>query len=1318
MPSRTQLCAKALGTFLLLMFCLSSFAQTPNLRGFGNVGPRARITQAIDPDQVVPLKGNVHPLARSQYDRGVAPDSLPAERMLLVLQRSPEQQAALDQLLEEQQVEGSPNYHRWLTPQEFGQLFGPAESDINTITAWLTSNGFQVNNVAAGRNVIEFSGTAGQVRQAFGTRIHQYNVNGRQHWANANDPKIPAALAPVVVGVSTINSFGRKPMSHRIADAIPAKKTVPAYTTASGFYAVAPYDFATIYNVLPLWNSQSTPINGTGQSIAIVGRSNINTAEVASFRSRLGLPANPPNVILNGPDPGILDGESMEAYLDVEWSGAVAPQATINFVVTQGTTTTDGVDLSAQYIVDHNLSPVMSVSFGSCEAGMGPASRTFYNSLWEQAAAQGITVSVSSGDNGSAGCDDPTLNGKNNYIAASSGAAVSGLASTPFNVALGGTDFNQTAATAPTYWNTNNDTHGASAIGYIPETTWNESCAQSGTAGHPTANCSATTIKNDGIWAGSGGRSLFYAKPSWQSGSQVPADGKRDLPDVSLFSATGANKSFYLICDGSCADTSSPNYPSYSGVGGTSAAAPAFAGIMALVNQKSGARQGNANYSLYALAAKQTYSNCVSTANGGPASSCTFNDITLGNIDVPCVAGSTNCTNGTLVDPSATSTQAWGSKSSYDLATGLGSINVQNLVNNWSTATFTPTTTTITSLTAPATHGGSANVSITVAPTSGTGTPTGDVSLIAKYADGTSVGFDSVTLPTGSKTITASTTALPGGQYNVMAHYAGDGTFAASDSAGTPVTINPQNSQTVVKLVALSGSSASFATSVAYGSPYILRMWVTGPGETVSSPTQDSACASSNPATCPTGHITLKDGAALLDGGDFTLSGFGWVEDPIIQLTGGSHAIAASYQGDSSYNASTGTTNVTITKATTATAAPSDPGSVKTNSNVTISAVVTAANSNGAAPGAANGPNSTTQGVTFYDGTTALTGNVTYVGTDFVPLVGTGNGVAPTLTATITTQFTTVGTHQISAQYNGDINYSASPTKSASTPVTVTQGGGPATHMSVTAPSGATQGAAFNFTVTALDANNATANGYTGTVHFTSTDNTATLPTNATLTNGTGTFSAILNTIGTFTITATDTVTSSITGTSGNITVADPLADFTVTASPTSATVNRGSTGTSTITVTSTTGFNTAVALTCTVAPAVSKGPTCSFNPASVTPPANGTTTSTLTVATTPTTTAGLYKGFGWTLAGGSGVFAFVLLGVPGVRRRMNSTVLMLVIGLILVAGTVACGGGGGTTSGGGGSTVTGTPSGTYTVTVTGTGGGKTHTATFTVTVP
>ena len=463
----------------------------------------ARITQPVDMENLVTLRGNTHPLARPEYDQGAAPDSLPTERMLLVLQRSAEQETALRKLLDEQQIKSSPNYHMWLNPEQFGQQFGPADADIQAVTSWLSSQGFQVSHVAAGRTVIEFSGTAGQVRQAFHTEIHKFVVKGKEHWANASDPQIPAALTPVVAGLASLNNFPRKPMHRRLGTFSRSKATGevrPLFTSPYGSgYAlgVGPWDFATIYNVTPLWNAGT---DGTGQTIAIVSDSNINTQDVVDFRSMFGLPANVPQIILNGPDPGINSDET-EADLDVEWAGAVARGATIDLVVSEFTETTQGVDLSALYIIDNNLAPVMSESYGDCEAGLGNGANAFYSTLFEQGAAQGITIVQAAGDNGSAGCDDygPSYEIAAQYF----GLAVSGNASTPFDVAVGGTDFND-SSNWQQYWNTTNTSpQQSSANSYIPEMTWNDSCATGGLLG-----CAAgVSSYGTDLVAGGGGQS-------------------------------------------------------------------------------------------------------------------------------------------------------------------------------------------------------------------------------------------------------------------------------------------------------------------------------------------------------------------------------------------------------------------------------------------------------------------------------------------------------------------------------------------------------------------------------------------------------------------------------------------------------------------------------------------------------------------------------------------------------------------------------------------------------------------------------------------
>ncbi|HEY4978730.1 MAG TPA: protease pro-enzyme activation domain-containing protein, partial [Candidatus Acidoferrum sp.] len=453
-------------------FAAHSFVLLGFLIFFGGSVARAqlqpRVTQAIDNHLRVTLAGNVHPLARAEFDRGTAGNAQPMTRMLLLLKRSDAQQAALSSFMEQQQDKSSPNYHAWLSPQDFGAQYGPDDADIQAVSGWLASQGFTVNKVYSGKSIIEFSGNAGQVQQAFNTEIRKYEVLGKLYTANAQDPQIPAALAPVVSGIVSLNSFPRT--SHArylgVARRVAGKSglqplfTFPRPNGNGNFYGLGPGDFATIYNSQNLISGGN---DGSNQTIAVVGETNINAQDVISFRSIFGLPANftANNIILNGEDPGITSiDEETEADLDVEWSGATAPGATVKFVVSASTPASQGIDLSALYIIEHNLAGVMSESYGFCEQNLGTAGNAFYNSLWEQAAAQGITAVVSSGDGGTAGCDD-----FNTQTAATSGLAVSGLSGTPFNVSVGGTDFDQRLN--PTlYWKlTNNATTGTSAIG-------------------------------------------------------------------------------------------------------------------------------------------------------------------------------------------------------------------------------------------------------------------------------------------------------------------------------------------------------------------------------------------------------------------------------------------------------------------------------------------------------------------------------------------------------------------------------------------------------------------------------------------------------------------------------------------------------------------------------------------------------------------------------------------------------------------------------------------------------------------------------------
>ncbi|HYL68626.1 MAG TPA: S53 family peptidase [Candidatus Limnocylindria bacterium] len=654
--NRVVFCSVFLLAAVALIFSTWTLAQTSSVV--------SRITEAVDEARLVRLPGNTHPLARPEFDQGIAPPDLPMERIMLVLKRSPEQDAAAEQLAAEQLDKSSPNYHHWLTAAEYGQRFGPSDSDIQTITSWLSSHGFEINSVAKGRNVIEFSGNASQLNEALHTQIHRFIVNGEEHWANASDPQIPAALAPVVAGPLSLHNFHRIPMARRLGQFSRSKATGevrpvnPNFTFDIGSpcglnnncFAVGPADFAAIYHVQDLWNVKPTAIDGTGQTIAIANDSNINIADAHNFRTLFGLPTNDPKVILAGTDPG-KNGDEVEADIDTQWSGAVAKNATIDLVIAASTNASQGVDLAAQFIIQNHVAPILSESFGDCESALGAAGNLMFNNMWQQAAMSNITVLISTGDSGAAGCENPNPN-LTTPQPAKTGAAISGIASTPFNTAVGGTDFNQFNLQA-NFWNTTPTTSATgqtqlTAKGYIPESVWNDSCTNMTfiSAGFdPTiiAACNDKNVSPSFIVpvGGGGGISTIYSKPAWQT-ALTPGDGQRDVPDVSLFAGAGLVGSFYVICQqdanpdksNAACDLNSP-FMHFSAVGGTSVSTQAFAGIMALVLQKNspGAGLGLINPTLYTLAGTPGNS-CVSVAN--PAATCIFNDITTGTNSEPC----------------------------------------------------------------------------------------------------------------------------------------------------------------------------------------------------------------------------------------------------------------------------------------------------------------------------------------------------------------------------------------------------------------------------------------------------------------------------------------------------------------------------------------------------------------------------------------------------------------------------------------------------------------------------------------------------------
>jgi subtilase family serine protease len=670
-----------------------------------------RIAKAVNESELSRVPGTTHPMARAEFDQGSVSDSLPMEHMFLILRRSPEQQQALDKFSAELHDPTSANYHKWLTADQLGRIYGPSRQEINAVVQWLSSHGLRVNTVHKSGLVIDVSGNAAQVRDAFHTEIHAYNVHGKRHISNNGDVAIPSALAPVVVGISSLNDFMPKPLLKKHS----ANFTFPCTGCPDGFnntpqFDVAPADLAKIYNVSPLYGG-AHPITGKGQTIAVLEISDIKPSDVATFRKAFGLSSFSGTFGEGHPGPGCTDpgqnGEEGEAAIDAEWAGAVAPDARVNLESCANTSTNFGAFIAAQNLLEQKTPPpIMSLSFGGCEAAQGPAGNQFINAMWQQADAEGVSVFVSTGDGATAGCDD-----FNTSSFAIGGIAVNGLASTPYNFAAGGTDFSDTFSnTNGKYWKASNSANGESAKSYVPEMTWNDSCAGSvlfsffGFSDGVTFCNSSTGMNFLDIVGASGGPSFVYSKPSWQKNVfGVPPNGKRNLPDVSLFASNGFWNHAILFCMSHLAEGGAPcNYSVpvdafFNSAGGTSFTAPQFASIQALINQKAG-RQGNPAPGYYALASAQYgtptkpdqfgLTSCSANKGNTVGTTCYYHDVTRGNIDVPCF-GTNNCflpngdSYGVLSTSNKSEQVAYPAQGGWDFATGLGTPNVTNVVNHW-----------------------------------------------------------------------------------------------------------------------------------------------------------------------------------------------------------------------------------------------------------------------------------------------------------------------------------------------------------------------------------------------------------------------------------------------------------------------------------------------------------------------------------------------------------------------------------------------------------------------------------------------------------
>ena len=822
----------------------------------GAFSAQDRIQGPIERNRTVLLKGGIHPRVKPENDRGAVEASTRIGHVTLVLRQTEPQAAALEQFLEDQRNPLSPDYQHWLTPEEYGERFGISENDLARITAWLETESLPVEQVARARNWIAFSGTAAQIGSVFHTELRHYETDGEMHFANATSPAVPAALSGMVEAIRGLDDFHPKPPRGRLLR--------PDFNASNGNHYLAPDDLATIYNISPLYKGG---FDGTGQKLAIVGQTAINLSDIRSFRSYFGLPAKDPQLVLYGANPGVRPNDQIEADLDLEWSGAVARNATIVYVYSRDVFT------SLQYAIDQNLAPVISMSYGGCESG----NVVPYRAMAQQANAQGITWMNSSGDSGAAGCDYQVA-------VASYGPAVTFPADLPEVTAVGGTAFNEVGNTG---WASQNGATLSSATGYLPEKAWND------------------TSLGGGIWASGGGASAQFSKPWWQAGPGVPNDHARDVPDISL-TASGAHDGYLIYAGGLGA------------VGGTSASSPAFAGMVALLNQyvvAKGAQSkpglGNINPNLYSLAQNTTG---------------IIHDITVGDNIVPCVSGSTGCP--------ASRSFGYRAGTGYDLVTGLGSVDAYNLVTRWNAAPAgVGTTMTLAANPASVDATGSTQLTATVTPVSGSTAPAGSVAFAL---GSTSLGSAAVVASgaTGTATITVKGSGLAVGANTITAAYTGTGNFASS-MAATTVTV------TVPPVTTTSAVTANPASILATGTTQLTATVKPGSG-----------------TAAPTGSVTFALGKTAL--GTAALAASGVSAGATLTVKGsslavGGNTITVTYVPTGNFAASTATVSVTVTPPVgTTTTMTASPASIAATASTTLTATVKPGSGTAAPTGSVN----------------------------------------------------------------------------------------------------------------------------------------------------------------------------------------------------------------------------------------------------------------------------------------------------------------------------------------------------------------------------
>jgi hypothetical protein len=905
---------------------------------------RPLITLTIDRGRLVRTQGAVSKAVATAQDLGVRDPTALMEHIQLVLQRPQERQAAFDAQVEALHQRGSPSYHQWLTPETVGAEFGPAASDLATLTSYLQAEGFTVNEVGKSGLYVDFTGTVAQVQQSFHTEIHNVRLpNQEDHYSAVVDAQLPEALTPLVQGFVSLSDIS--PVHPNYHTAIPpaqravapsAAGPVPLDDVSSTNYAVGPQDFYTIYNENPLLTAP-TRIDGTGVTIALIEESAITSGDVAFFRNLYGVtPANPVSLtIYTGPSgsqctaPGKLrsNGEEGEAILDIEWAGSVAPGANLLFAECALSGSTAGIFVSAEEVIDNNAADIMSLSYGDYE-GQDPTQDTLAADLWEQAASQGQTVVVSAGDTGPA-----TEDGNFQRTYAIDGITSSSFSTTAWNVSAGGTDFqdlyNQIEGDGTyglsTFWNSTNGTGLSSARSYIPEMTWNDTCASSiynsykeGMTADGATLCGVTSAGSLYMVAGGGGPSILHPRPSWQTGTvyglpTLSAYPNRLQPDVSLFAANGF---WYHDLPSYQSDNGGTSY-----AGGTSFVAPQLAGVFALVMQKTGERLGQPNYVLYSMAGQEygvssfTGSGCngsgasgVATTSSTPGSNCVFYDIQTGNISVDCGAGTPDCyalsgdSYGVLSTSTTQELPAFPTNAGWDQATGIGSLNITNLVNNWQNAAaggvlFTPTI-VVNGTAASYTYGLPSAITYT-ATVSGPGSyPTGSVTFSGSPTIST-IGNDplkgSAGCSSGSSCTESASQAytppgtLAGGSYTITGNYLSTNENYMTGSGTTTLTVNPQTPTVTVGAVSigLGNATANLSANIAYTGTGVAPSggltFKIDSGTTVTA----TCVGSSSPVTC-------------------TYSGY-----PTSTLALGSHTITATTIADGNYGVATGTNTLT-----------------------------------------------------------------------------------------------------------------------------------------------------------------------------------------------------------------------------------------------------------------------------------------------------------------------------------------------------------------------------------------------------------------------